>query len=367
MEEVEEDQLALRWRMILGQDADPEKSIPLNATEQGMDKTLSALYGQDKKGGLSGSKPYVNQWLGDIRSYFPEPIVAMMQKDAIDKIGIVPFLEHPDVLDNIVPDIQLAATLLQLKNAIPDYTKQTARIVIERMAQALKDKLQFPVTQAVKLGIQRYQRQLSKKSKHIDWHRTIRHGLKNYDPLLRQIVPEKIFGYNARQRKMKEIFILIDQSGSMSESLVYSGIIGCILHQIQTLDTHLIVFDTSVVDLTELLDDPVELLFGAQLGGGTDILQAMKYTRQQIQKPKDSIVFMVTDLYDYDADEKILQMALGMKEEGIQLIVLLSINDKAQADYNKSLATMLIAADIICMACTPEQFCDLLPGAIGRG
>jgi len=363
----EEEKSLKRWRLVLGETTDSPSQIKLSVEEKALDKTLGTLYDQNKKGDLSGSAPNVNKWLGDIRTYFPDPVTVMMQKDAVRKLGIEKFLEAPDVLEQIVPDVQLAYTILSLKDAIPDQVKATARQVIEKMAQSLEKQLKMPVTLAANKGIQRYQRRLHKQNKLLDWPRTIRYNLKHYDAVSGKIIPEKIFGYNARKRRLREVFILLDQSGSMSSSLVYTGIIASILFKLPALDTHLVLFDSQVIDMTALLNDPVELLFGVQLGGGTDIIKALSFARQKMRNPRECIVFVVSDLYDNAPDHILIEKFHTMHQDGIRQVVIPAISDSGRADFNKNVADRLSSIGIETVACSPDKFCEILPRVLAGG
>jgi hypothetical protein len=361
MQEANHDQGLVRWRMVLGKQADPSKDIELSGEDMARDQALGALYDSTKKGDLSASNPNVNKWLGDIRKYFPESAAILLQKEAVNRVGIVRFLENPEVLESVVPDIQLAQTILSLKEAIPDQAKSTARAVIARMAAQLQHKLKLPVHQAARKGIYRFQRENYKHNKMLDWPRTIRHNLKNYNPESGQIIPEKIFGFNSRKHALREIYILMDQSGSMASSLVYTGIIASLLHQLPALVTHLYLFDTQVVDMTDLLHDPVELLFGVQLGGGTDIRKTLAFTRQQMRRPKDAIVFLISDLYDSAPDRHLIDSILLLHEEGVKIMVIPSLSDDGKADFNRAVAESISEKGILTIACTPDKFCEVLP------
>lgn len=111
------------------------------------------------------------------------------------------------------------------------------------------------------------------------------------------IIPETRIGFGRKRKALKDIVLCIDQSGSMGSSVVYSGIFGAVMASIPAVQTKMVVFDTAVADLTVELDDPVELLFGVQLGGGTDIHQALAYCQQIISRPTDTVLVLITDLY----------------------------------------------------------------------
>jgi len=158
----------------------------------------------------------------------------------------------------------------------------------------------------------------------------------------------------------------VDQSGSMAGSVVYSSIMAAVLASIRSVRTSLVVFDTSVVDLTELLEDPVEVLFGTQLGGGTDINRALAYTQSLVREPSDTILVLITDLFEGGKEEEMLKRAATLVSSGVQLITLLALDDKGAAGFNQHLAGKLAAFGVPCFACSPDVFPDLMAATIER-
>lgn len=355
-----------RWRLILGKQADPQGEVSLQGQVQGMDRVLEALYDSDRKAGLGSSSPNVNRWLGDIRRYFPTPVVQLLQRDALQRLGLERMLLEPELLEAIEPDIELAGTILSLNKAMPDQTRESARIVIRRIVEQLEQRLENPMRQAISGSIDRTARNRRPRLNEVDWRRTIRANLKHYQPELKTIIPEQIFGFGRKRAYLKDVILLADQSGSMATSVVYAGILGCIMASLRALRTHLIAFDTSVADLTEYLDDPVALLFATQLGGGTDIAKALAYAQPLIQRPNDTIFVLITDLYEGGREEEMLKRAANIKASGAQFITLLALNDQGAPSYNKQLVGQLAALDIPAFACTPDQFPSLMAAAIKR-
>ena len=276
-----------KWRMILGEKADPDGELKLNKRLQGMDKVLDALYDSDRKKGLGKSSPNVNRWLGDIRKYFPTSMVQLMQKDAMDRLQLDRMLLEPELLESVEPDVELIGTLLSLKNVIPEKTKETARIVVQKVVEELQKRLHHPMRQALQGSLNRSFRNRRPRLNEIDWPRTIQRNLKHYQPSLQTIIPAQLYGFGRQRRQLNEVVLLVDQSGSMATSLVYAGILGCIMASLPSLKTRMVVFDTSVVDLTDHLQDPVDLLFATQLGGGTDINRALAYVSPYISSPSE--------------------------------------------------------------------------------
>jgi len=355
-----------KWRLILGQKADPAEQVPLDGQEQGMDDVMEALYDAERKGGLGSSAPNINRWLGDIRKYFPNKVVQVVQKDALDRLGLKQMLLEPELLASVEPDVSLVGTLLSLKKVMPQKTVETAREVVRKVVEVLEKKLRSPMQQALQGALNRTVRNRRPRLKEIDWNQTIRKNLKHYQPEYKSIIPELLIGHGRKNSQLQKVILLIDQSGSMASSVVYASVLGAIMASLRSIKTHFVLFDTAVVDMTDKVDDPVELLFGTQLGGGTDIHRALTYGHGLIEKPSDSIVVLISDLYEGANEQAMLKKAAEIKASGAQLIALLALNDKGKPDYDKQIAAELSAMNVPSFACTPEQFPDLMAAAIQK-
>ncbi|TXB62429.1 VWA domain-containing protein [Phaeodactylibacter luteus] len=353
-----------RWRLILGKQADPENGVPLKGDARGMDKVLEALYDSDRSGGLGSSSPNINRWLGDIRTYFPTPVVQLMQRDALHRLGLERMLMEPELLETLEPDVELAITLLSLSKAIPDKTKSTARMVVRKVAEQLEKRLEFPLKQAIRGSLNRATRNPRPRLQEINWNRTILSNLKHYQPEYKTIIPEQLQGYGRKRHQLKEVIILSDQSGSMASSVVYAGILSCIMASIGSIRTHFVAFDTSVADLSSYLQDPVDLLFATQLGGGTDIARAIAYAQQLIRQPRDTVIVLISDLYEGGREADLLRRAAQLKSDGATLVALLALNDQGAPAFSKGMAEKFAALGIPSFACTPEQFPPLMAAAL---
>ncbi|MEO1514443.1 MAG: VWA domain-containing protein [Bacteroidota bacterium] len=363
---TEMDEKLKKWRLILGSKADPQGETGLEGDSMQMDKVLDALYDSERKGGLGSSAPNVNRWLGDIRKYFPSKVVQVMQRDAFDRLGLQQMLLEPELLESVEADVSLVATILSLNKIIPNKTKDTARKVVRKVVEELQKKLHNPMRQAIKGSLSRSIRNRRPRLNEIDWHQTIRANLKHYQHELGAIIPERLIGYGRKGQSLRHVILLVDQSGSMGTSVVYSGIFGAIMASLSSVKTHMVVFDTSVVDLTEQLNDPVDLLFGTQLGGGTDINKALAYTEGLITRPEDTILVLISDLYEGGNARQMVRRIASIKGSGVQFITLLALSDKGAPSYDHQMAAQLASLDIPSFACTPELFPDLMAAAIKK-
>ncbi len=356
-----------RWRLILGRQADPTDAVPLNQTQAGIDNALDLLYNEDRKGGLGSSAPRIGRWLKDIRQFFPKPVVQMLQRDALERLGLKRMLLEPELLETIAPDVYLASVLLSLNKTLPDQAREAARQLVRTIVQELEKKLRQPLRQAIQGSIHRAVRHYRPKPNEINWHQTVRANLKHYQTDYQTIIPERLVGFGKKGAQLRHIILLIDQSGSMTTSVIYAAVLGSILASLRSVKTSLIVFDTNVVDLTDLLNDPVDLLFAAQLGGGTDISKALGYAQSLIQRPNDTILVLISDLYEGGNENEMMQKINTLHVSGVQFVSLLALNDEGTPSYSRSAATQLARLDIPAFACTPQLFPDLMATVINKG
>ncbi len=392
-----------RWRLMLGAGVDSK----LNERDKGIDQALTALYGrgggegagmatvgkrgmrmklgrgghpgqgdgngdgenegQGRHGSLDDSAPTVTRWLGDIRDYFPDSVVQVMQADAIEKIGLGNLLSEPDIIEQIEPDVSLVSSLLALKDAVPTETKASARILVRKVVEDLMKRLENPMREAVRGALNRANRTRNPKLADINWHRTIYANLKHYQEELGTVIPESLIGYGRKRSAMKhEIVICIDQSGSMAQSLVYASVFGAVLASLPAVHTQMVLFDTSVVDITPQLQDPVDVLFGAYLGGGTDIAKALRYCQSIISRPLDTTFILITDLFEGGSRDELLNRAHEIVESGVQFVTLLALSDSGAPGYDHDLAARFASMGIPSFACTPDLFPELMAATINR-
>ena len=362
-----------RWRLILGGADSDGIGCGLSGQDAGMDAALAALYdgapygsSKERRGGLGASSPNVARWLGDIRTYFPSSVVRVMQQYALERLNLRQMLLEPEMLQTVEPDVHLVATLLSLRNVIPGRTMETARMVVRKVVDELERKLANPMRQAVLGSLNRSIRNRRPRHNEIDWNRTIRANLRHYQPDYRTIVPETRIGYGRKRSALRDIILCVDQSGSMASSVVFSSIFGAVLASLPAVSTRMIVFDTSVVDLTDELKDPVDLLFGTQLGGGTDINRALSYCEGLVRTPQDTILVLISDLYEGGNQQEMLKRAAAIVGSGVQLIALLALSDEGAPSFSHPVASAFAGMGIPGFACTPDQFPDLMAAAINR-
>ncbi|GCD18696.1 VWA domain-containing protein [Cellulomonas algicola] len=366
-----------RWRLVLGEAGGVAE--PLGRDEAEMDAALAALYDGDGPGprgtassgprsaGLGGSAPRVARWLGDIRTYFPTSVVEVMQRDAVDRLGLRRLLLEPELLASVQPDISLVSTLISLNRTLPEQTRATARHVVATVVAEIEKRIAAATRSAV-AGALRRDRTHKPRPGDVDWDATIRANLRHYLPEHRTVVPARLVGRSRAQNVVaRDVVLAIDQSGSMAESVVYASVFGAVLASMRALRTSLVVFDTAVVDLTDRLADPVDVLFGTQLGGGTDINGAIAYAQSLVRRPADTLFVLISDLYEGGIRDEMLRRVASMAASGVQVVVLLALSDSGAPAYDRDNAAALAALGVPAFACTPDRFPELLAVALAKG
>ncbi|MFM2391289.1 MAG: hypothetical protein RLZZ437_2844 [Pseudomonadota bacterium] len=355
-----------RWALALGGDEEG-----LSDTDRRMSLALDALYDDEKpkSAGLGGSAPRVARWLGDIREFFPAPVVQVIQKDAFDRKGLRQMLLQPEFLATVEADVHLVADLISLRKVMPDKTIETARLVIAKVVADLMKRLEQRTAEAVRGALDRSQRTNRPRFADIDWPRTIRANLNHYQPDLQTVIPERLVGFQRRQRRLAdldEVVLCVDQSGSMATSVVYSSIFAAVMASIPAVKTKLVCFDTAIVDLTEDLADPVQVLFGVQLGGGTDINRAIAYCEDRIERPSKTHLILISDLYEGGNAAELLGRIARLVGMGVNVIALLALTDTGRPGYDPNNAEAFAALGVPVFACTPDQFPALMAAALRR-
>lgn len=356
-----------RWRLVLGEAADDALGEPDGAEAVGMDGALAALYDHDRRGSLDASAPRVTRWLGDIRTFFPPGVVSVLQKDAVERLGLKQLLLEPELLGQVEPDVHLVTTLMSLSRTMPESTKQAARQLVRKLVDDLMRRLAAPTRAAVRGAVARAHRTRRPRPSDIDWADTIRVNLKNWQPDRRQLVVDRLSGHPRKTGALQDIILCVDQSGSMAPSVLYASLFSAVIASLPSVRTKMCVFDTSLVDLTDLLSDPVDVLFGTQLGGGTDIDRALAWCQQQVTRPGKTTLVLISDLYEGGNAPSMLARAAELVGSGVNVIALLALSDEGRPAYDPNHTRAFGELGIPCFGCTPDLFPGLMAVALRRG
>lgn len=373
--QTEQEEKYRRWQLILGiTDEQGLKAHKLSERDLRLSQALSALYdggGEGKKGRgrLGRSAPKVAKWLGDIREFFPSSVVQVIQKDAFHRLGLKQMLLEPEFLAAMEADVHLVADLVSLRSVMPEKTLDTARVVIKSVVDELMKRLEQKTSEAIRGAVNKSKRTYRPRFNDIDWGRTITANLRHYQSDYQTVIPEKLIGFMRQQRRLTdldEVILCVDQSGSMASSVVYSAIFAAVMASIPAVKTKLVCFDTAILDLTNDLADPVSVLFGVQLGGGTDINQAVAYCAERIERPSKTHLILITDLYEGGDEKQLISRVATLAKQGVNVITLLALSDDGRPSYDDQLAKVFADMNLPVFACTPDQFPDLMATALKR-
>jgi Mg-chelatase subunit ChlD len=377
---------AFRWRLILG-----SRSEEVSPAFRGKGKggkaggkdedrytyadAIDSIFDFEAKGGsgrggqagqgadLSPSSPYLPQILDDIRRFFPREVVTVIQKDLIERKGLKQLLFEPETLETLHPNVGLVSTLLSMKELMPDSVKDSARRVVRAVVEEIERRLRLHLEKLCSGKASRSGHRLIGDPRNLDWRRTIRGNLRNYDPAHDVIVPERLYYWETQREIFKQwrLILAVDQSGSMADSVVYSSVLAAVFASLKSIKTHVLLFDTEVVDMSEHLSDPVDLLFGAQLGGGTDIARAVGHATTLMTSPERTIFVLITDLYEGGDGEKLLSELEWMVDSRAKVMTVLALTDtELKPDYDHEMARRVRALGVPVFACTPERLADLV-------
>lgn len=392
---VDQEQLK-RWRLILGKSANEALEsfgscvggLKLDPEDLVMDEALAAIYdgtsdnedqgigagvgkgaganSAQRSAGLGPSAPKLAKWLADIRTFFSEDVISVIQSDAIERKGLKQLLFEPEILKNVQPDIEMVATLMSLKGKIPEKTKETARQLVKTVVDEINKRLESDLKKAVTGALNKRKHSPIPNSASIDWKYTINRNMKNYSLKYKKIIPERFFFFDhVRRSNNWNVILDMDQSGSMAESIIYGSIAGSIFASMAALNTRIVAFDTEIVDLSEQYDnDPVDMLFGIQLGGGTDINKSVAYCQQFVTDPSKTLFILISDLYEGGNQASLVKRMEELYESGVKVICLLALSDSGTPSYDENLARRISQIGIPCFACTPAFLPELLEGAL---
>lgn len=374
-DDMPEDKLqqAKRWRLILGQYADDALGqATFNADDLKIERTLDFLYRREyqrrglrqergRHGSLDASQLTAVNWLNQARKLFPNSTFERMQSQAIERYQISSFLKDPNTLKAMEPTKALAKTLLSLRGRMSDDTRDAVKTIIRKVVDDILREIRNNFRQSLTGRRNRFRRSLVPNSRNFDWRATIAANLKHYDIKNRRLVIETpYFNSRMQQHFPWDIILCVDQSGSMSSSIMYAAVCASILASLPAVNVSLIVFDTQVVDLSHLADDPVEVLMTIQLGGGTDIASAMQYCESLIKNPKRTIISLISDFEEGGSLNRLLDCTQRLNCQQVKLLGLAALDDEAQPVYDSAIAQKLADRGMQVAALTPEHFAQWL-------
>jgi hypothetical protein len=353
----------VRWRLILGPDADECLRASLSQQDADCDRALGFLYdreyGDDRNtrgGDLSTSSLTVPDWINQVHTLFPKKTIERLERDALERYKIDEIVTNPAVLSRASPSESLLKAVLRTKHLMNQEVLRMARQLVRKVVQEIIEKLAVEIRQPF-FGSRQRRPSSVRIARNFDWRTTLRRNLKHYDAASRRLVIEAPHFLSRVRRHVDkwQIIILVDESGSMLGSAIHAAVTASVFFGIPTLRTHLVLFDTAVVDVTQDCTDPVETLMKVQLGGGTDIGQALSYASTLVDNPRRTIVVLITDFGEGAPVERLYAVAKGLIESGVTLLGLAALDEQADPAYDRAVAGRLVQLGAHVAAMTPGE------------
>ncbi|MES9991273.1 MAG: VWA domain-containing protein [Candidatus Thiodiazotropha sp.] len=363
-----------RWRLALGRYARDNLGA-LEKGDQEIDRTLDFLYSREyaKRGVKTGRGPgsldptqmnAVN-WLGKARSLFPETVFETLQDHALDRYGLTDLLNDPKTLESLEPNQNLLKVLLGFQGRAQPAIKNKLREIAEQVIREIVARLQTEIQRAFSGRKNRFRRSNIASAANFDWRTTIRANLKNYDPNRERIIADRIF-FNARERRHLpwRVILCVDQSGSMTDSIIYSAVMAAILSGLPGVNVNMVLFDTSVIDVSDRLTDPLETLLSVQLGGGTDIGKATTYCENLVEDADRTVFALISDFGEGASPRRLYASVARLAEQRVKLIGLAALDDAGEPVYDHVIAGKLADLGMNVGSMTPDRFAQWLAGVM---
>lgn len=372
-----------RWRLVLGKSAEAHQITCAGDGDcQRIEQLVGYLFDEaggsgsgagsgagvgagrrstGREGGKGGPVLTVPEWVDQVSELFPQQAKEVLEKELVQRRGIAELLEQPRLLEKVEPNVELVKTLLTHKDLLNPKTRVLARKIIDKVVNELKEKLKVQVVSALTGAIRRDRHSPRRVYRNLDVRTTVRRNLKNYDAERRQLLVDRLYFFAAERKKRPwHVLVVVDQSGSMLDSAIFSAIMASIFAELPSVRTSLILFDTAVVDLSDQVGQPVDVLLSIQLGGGTDITKALQYTQQLVREPARSIVVLITDFFEGRDERDLVRQVRTLSEAGVRMIGLGALGYDARPAYNKTTAGKLRKLGMDILVCTPEKLAECM-------
>lgn len=365
-----------RWRLVLGKYADAPlgeqgAGASLHGAAARMDAALEYLYGREyqgrgtredgRDGSLEPSQVTLVTWLGEVRELFPTATVEVIEQHALDRYGLTELVTDPQALERLEPNQALLRTLLAVRSHLHGEVLQMARGIVRQVLQQIRLRLEPQVRQVLSGRLDRQRHSPLAVARNFDAWGTVRRNLKHYDTQQRRLVVEKLYYFARNTRRLPwDVILCVDQSASMADSVIHAAVMAGILAGLPALRVKIVVFDTAVVDLSGYVDDPVELLMRVQLGGGTDIGQALRYCAQWVENPQRTALVLISDFYEGGSASEMLRRVKQLAEARVTLLGLAALDEQGEPRYDRHMAAQLAECGMTTAALSPQGLAQWL-------
>ncbi|MEU3368618.1 VWA domain-containing protein [Streptomyces pseudogriseolus] len=310
--------------------------------------------GSGAGGGVSPTGTGVGSPTPDLSRLIPEigPELGAVEAGLVQRMHLREVLADPALASRLTPSMSLIEQLLRDKNNLSGVALANAKALIRRYVDEVTEVLR---TQVEKATVGELDRSVPPKRvfRNLDLDRTIWKNLTNWDPEGERLYVDRLYyRHTSRKTTPQRLIVVVDQSGSMVDSMVNCTILASIFAGLPKVDVHLIAYDTQALDLTPWAHDPFETLLRTQLGGGTDGTVAMALAQPKIAEPRNTVVVWISDFYEWRTDELFENMA-AIHRSGAKFIPVGSVTSSGRGSVNpwfrekfKDLGTPVISGHI---------------------
>ena len=359
-----------RWRLALGRYANDKLGRP-QGRDGDIDQALDYLYSREYTkrglgrgkgpGSLDPTQMNAVKWLGEARSLFPESVFETLQDHALDRYQLSDLLDDPETLSSLEPNQNLLKVVLGFQGRAQPQVKEKLREIAQEVINDIVRRLRTDVQRAFSGRKNRFRRSNIASAANFDWRATIRANLKNYSPESAKIYADNVF-FNSRERRHLtwRIILCVDQSGSMTDSLIHAAVMAAILSGLPGVSTKMVLFDTSVLDVSDKLTDPLETLLSVQLGGGTDIGRASTYCEQFVENGDRTVFALISDFQEGSSPRALFASIARMAEQRVRMIGLTALDGGNEPFYDVKIAGKCADLGMHVAAMTPDRFAQWL-------
>ncbi len=361
-----------RWRLLLG-DAAQDACGGLGDEAGAADAALDWLYGRDSDLGARGERSTgsrdgnrfgvrtddavsVPEWINAVHRLFPQEVIERLETDAVERYGIDEIVTNAEVLSRIEPSPSLLRAVLQTKHLMNPEVLAMARALVAEVVRRIMAQLQTQVRQAFSGTRDRRKPSRRAVAANFDFKRTVAANLHRYDPNSKRLYLQTP-RFNSRSKKHTDtwdIILLVDQSGSMTDSVIHSAVMAACLWGLPGMRTHLVAYDTEVVDLTDDAADPVEMLMKVQLGGGNDGAKAVAYAQGLVRNPQQTVLVIISDFYEESfVAREMVQRVAQLTGAGAKVLGLMALDAGAVPSYDHEVVQAMANAGAKMGAMTP--------------
>ncbi|MEU1088452.1 VWA domain-containing protein [Streptomyces sp. NPDC005892] len=261
------------------------------------------------------------------------PELGALEADLVRRMRLREVLADPKLAARLTPSMSLIEQLLRDKNNLDGVALANAKSLIRRFVDEVAHVLR---TQVEKATVGPLDRSVPPKRvfRNLDIDRTIWKNLTNWSPEEERLYVDRLYyRHTTRKTTPQRLIVVVDQSGSMVDSMVNCTILASIFAGLPKVDVHLVAYDTKALDLTPWVHDPFETLLRTRLGGGTDGTVAMALAQPKIAEPRNTVVVWISDFYEWQCEPLFESMA-ALHRSGVKFIPVGSVTSAGRGSVN---------------------------------